>query len=285
MADGAGPAIAPVLVSAWDRIRVYKLWREALVELISLLPSDEAFELLLDRHDREYARKHLLAAMERFPVRAVRVLSKVAASDSPRALLAAGLLHLHLKDRPELAGPPARTPVPDASADELPEALAEPGKVPRLPAYADPGALPQVLLKGGGRALPAAATRRLIAMAKKADERLETVRDACDRRSLADLGWALFLHGDAWALTALGRLGDGRTARDLAPMIEDWADQGARARGVKALDTIARIGTRDALAVLDGIAGTSPHDAIKKAAWVRAQELGHLIRATGTETP
>ncbi|MEU8399625.1 hypothetical protein AB0C28_30955 [Nonomuraea sp. NPDC048892] len=90
--------------------------------------------------------------------------------------------------------------------------LTAPGRAPRLPAYAEPDVLPQVLLKGGGLALPAAATRRLVALAQKQDESLDAVRDACDRRSLADLGWALFLHGDAWALSALGLFGDDRSA-------------------------------------------------------------------------
>ncbi|GAA2407577.1 hypothetical protein GCM10010191_14900 [Actinomadura vinacea] len=283
MADGVGPAIAPVLVDAWDRLKVYKLWREGLVELISLLPSDEAFELLLERYEREHARKHMLAAMERFPVRAVRVLSKVAASGSPSAFLAAGLLHAHLKAHPELSGPPPSPRLPEAPAERVPEVLTGPGKAPRLPAYADPDALPQVLLKGGGEALPADATRRLIALAKKPHEGLEAVRDACDRRSLADLGWALFLHGDAWALTALGRLGDDRTARDLAELVPGWADRGTRARAVKALDAIAGIGTAEARARLDDLARTSPHDAIKKAARERAAELARPIRATKGE--
>lgn len=266
MADGVGPAIAPVLVDAWDRLRIRKPWRERLVELISLLPSDEAFELLLHRYEREFAREYLLAAMERFPVRAVRVLSKVAASDSTSALLAAGLLRMHLKAHPELSGPDPAPRVPDAPDEDLPAVLTAPGRAPRLPAYAEPDLLPQVLLKGGGRALPAAATRRLVALARKPDERLDEVRDACDRRSLADLGWTLFLHGDAWALPALGWLGDGRTARDLAALIPGWAARGTRARAVKAIDAIARIGTAEALEVLDELAETCPDHVVRDAA-------------------
>ncbi|MFI0451802.1 hypothetical protein [Actinomadura sp. 6N118] len=273
MADGVGPAIAPVLVSAWDRIKVYKLWLEPLVELISLLPSDEAFELLLERYDREHARKHLRAAMERFPVRAVRVLSKVAGSDSTSALLAAGLLHLQLKAHPELAGPSTRPRVPDAPASQVPAVLTEPGRATRLPDYADPDGLPQVLIADTGLALPEAATKRLVALAKKPDERLEAVRDACDRRSLADLGWALFLHGDPWALPALGWLGDDRTARDLAALIPGWADRGARARAVKAVDAIARIGTPCARELLDELGETSPHNAVSTAARQRTREF------------
>ncbi|WP_157429466.1 hypothetical protein [Actinomadura oligospora] len=273
MADGVGPAIAPVLVSAWDRIKVYKLWLEGLVELISLLPSDEAFELLLERYDREHAGKHFRAAMERFPRRAVRVLSKVAASDSNQALLAAGLLHLHLQAHPELAGPSTPARVPDAPAAEIPAVLTGPGRAARLPDYADPDALPQVLVRGGGRALPAAATKRLVALAKKPDERLEAVRDACDRRSLADFGWALFLHGDAWALPALGWLGDDRTARDLAALLPGWADRGTRARAVKGIDAIARIGTPGAHVLLTELAETSPHDPVRKAALQGARKL------------
>ncbi|MEW1842539.1 hypothetical protein AB0392_31735 [Nonomuraea angiospora] len=266
MADGVGPAIAPVLVDAWDRIRIYKPWRERFVELISLLPSDEAFKLLLERYEREFAREYLLAAMERFPVRAVRVLSTVAASDSTSALLAAGLLRMHLKAHPELPGPDPAPRVPDAPGEDLPAVLTAPGRAPRLPAYADPDVLPQVLLKGGGRALPAAATRRLVALARKPDEPLDAVRDACDRRSLADLGWALFLHGDAWALPALGRLGDGRTARDLAALLPGWVARGTRARAVTAVDAIARIGTAEALEVLDELAETGPDHAVRDAA-------------------
>ncbi|MFB4315788.1 hypothetical protein [Actinomadura sp. 21ATH] len=266
MADGAGAAIAPVLVDAWDRMTIYKPWREAFVELISLLPSDEAFTLLLERYDREHARKYLRAAMERCPVRAARVLAEVAGSGSKSALLAAGLLHAHLAAHPELAGPPAPPRVPDAPAGDVPALLTEPGRAPRLPAYADPDALPQVLLKDGARALPAEAVRRLIALAKKDDPRLEVLRDACDRRSLADLGWALFLHGDPWALPALGRLGDDRTARDLADLIPGWVARGGRARGVKAVDAIARIGSGGALAALEGIAASGVHYSVTTAA-------------------
>ncbi|GAA0951578.1 HEAT repeat domain-containing protein [Nonomuraea longicatena] len=266
MADGVGPAIAPVLVDAWDRIRIYKPWRERLVELISLLPSDEAFKLLLERYEREFARERLLAAMEHFPVRAARVLSAVAASDSTSALLAAALLPMHLKAHPELRGPDPAPRIPDAPGEDLPAVLTAPGRAPRLPAYADPDFLPQVLLKDGGRALPAAATRRLVALAKKPDERLDAVRDACDRRSLADLGWTLFLHGDAWALPALGQLGDGRTARDLAALIPGWVARGTRARAIKAVDAIARIGTEEALKTLEELAQTGPDHAVRDAA-------------------
>ncbi|MEW2358872.1 hypothetical protein [Spirillospora sp. NPDC029432] len=272
MADGAGAAIAPVLVDAWDRMTIYKPWREAFVELISLLPGDEAFRLLLERYDREHARTYLRAAMERCPVRAARVLAGVAASGSRSALLAAGLLHAHLEAHPELAGPPAPPRVPDAPAGDLPAVLTEPGRAPRLPAYADPDALPQVLLKDAAGALPADAVRRLVALARKDDPRLAEVRDACDRRSLADLGWALFLHGDAWALPALGRLGDDRTASDLAELIPGWVARGLRARGVKAVDAIARIGTAGARAVLEGIAASGTHHTITTAARQRAAE-------------
>lgn len=265
MADGLGPAAAPVLVDAWDRLRIYKPWRERFVELISLIPSDEAFKLLLERYEREFAGEYLLAAMERFPVRAARVLSAVAASDSMSALLASGLLRMHLKAHPELPGADPVPRVPDAPGEDVPAVLTAPGRAARLPAYADPDVLPQVLLKGG-RALPADATRRLVALAKKPDERLDAVREACDRRSLADLGWALFLHGDAWALPALGWLGDGRTARDLAALIPGWVARGAKARAVKAIDAIARIGTAEALEVLDELAETIPDHAVRDAA-------------------
>ncbi|GAA1653283.1 hypothetical protein GCM10009733_058230 [Nonomuraea maheshkhaliensis] len=266
MADGLGAAVAPVLVDAWDRLKIYTRWREPFVELISLLPSDEAFELLLERYEREFAGAHLRAAMERFPVRAARVLSRVAASDSTSALLAAGLLRTHLKARPELSGPAPAPRVPDAPAADVPAVLTAPGRAPRLPAYAEPDLLPQVLLKGGGLALPAAATRRLVALAKKQDESLDAVRDACDRRSLADLGWALFLHGDAWALAALGLLGDDRTARELAALIPGWVRRGTKARAVKAVEAIARIGTPEALDVLAELAKKAPDTTVRDAA-------------------
>jgi hypothetical protein len=115
--------------------------------------------------------------MERFPIRAVRVLSTVAASDSTSALLAAGLLRMHLKAHPELPGSDSAPRVSDAPGEDVPAVLTAPGRAPRLPAYADADVLPQVLLKGGGRALPAAATSRLVALARKPDQRLDAARD------------------------------------------------------------------------------------------------------------
>ncbi|MFJ8856567.1 DUF4132 domain-containing protein [Streptomyces sp. NPDC102437] len=76
VAEGVGPAVAPLLADSLSGGRYYyfdsvKLAADSLVEL----PTDEAFLALLAHADSKHVRPALLDAMRRYPVRAVRLLA------------------------------------------------------------------------------------------------------------------------------------------------------------------------------------------------------------------
>ena len=135
-----------------------------------------------------------------------------------------------------------------------------PGRPPKVGDWADPAALPQVLVRGRARALPAASAGHLItmlAMSRPGDvyAGVDVVRELCDPGSLAAFGWSLFrrwqLHGappkDGWALTQLGWIGNDETVRRLASVIRAWPGEGGHARAATGLDTLAAIGSDVAL--------------------------------------
>ncbi|MGK5553841.1 DUF4132 domain-containing protein [Actinomadura kijaniata] len=134
------------------------------------------------------------------------------------------------------------------------------GPPPEVPGWADTGRLPRVLLRGGRLALPATATRNLLAMVGASTVRepypgLKQVAELLDPASLAELAWALYTaERDArrWASDgvryALLSWGDDRTADRLAPVVEAWNKSYVRDRdGRSALDLFARLGTDGAL--------------------------------------
>jgi hypothetical protein len=125
--DGVGAALAPPLAHAYDTAHNAKA-RKNSAEALAVLPTDEAFQALVDRADQDRVRPALATAMKRFPARAARLLGGAAAGTGKAAEVAAELLEEHLLTHPELgeggqAGP-AR--VPDAAARELPASLVTP---------------------------------------------------------------------------------------------------------------------------------------------------------------
>ncbi|GAA2096735.1 DUF4132 domain-containing protein [Actinomadura alba] len=141
-----------------------------------------------------------------------------------------------------------------------------PDRMPAVGDWANPGALPQILLRGRERALPFAAADHVITMLaiSKPGEiyaGVGVVRELCDSRSLAEFAWALFQrweqHGapakEGWALDQLGRLGDDETVCKLAAAIVVWPGEAGHHKAVKGLDVLAAIGTDLALMHLHGI--------------------------------
>ncbi|MCO6004901.1 DUF4132 domain-containing protein [Actinoallomurus purpureus] len=123
MADGVGAAMAPLLVKAFDADPWHTAGRRLFLEMLAILPGDEAFQALMDRVDQKYVQPALLAAMKRFPTRARRLL---AVSGEPKL---ADLLAQHLQAHPELAADRPATDhdlLPDAPADALPRPLVDP---------------------------------------------------------------------------------------------------------------------------------------------------------------
>ncbi|HYO58609.1 WGR and DUF4132 domain-containing protein [Archangium sp.] len=142
-----------------------------------------------------------------------------------------------------------------------------PMKPPKMPSFFSPVGLPRPLLADRSARLPLSAVEALGTMLAFSTHEepyagLEQVKAACDRASLARFAWGLFeawmVAGapskEAWALHALGFLGDDECARKLAPLIRQWPGEAAHARAVMGLDVLAAIGTDVTLIYLNGIA-------------------------------
>jgi predicted DNA-binding WGR domain protein len=142
-----------------------------------------------------------------------------------------------------------------------------PSKPPKLPSFFSAAGLPRPLLADRSARLPLSAVEALGTMLAFSSYEepyagLEQVKAACDRASLARFAWGLFeawmVAGapskEAWALHALGFLGDDECARKLAPLIRQWPGEAAHARAVMGLDVLAAIGTDVTLIYLNGIA-------------------------------
>ncbi|MFI6024452.1 DUF4132 domain-containing protein [Amycolatopsis magusensis] len=151
-----------------------------------------------------------------------------------------------------------------------------PARIPDLPDWAEPAALPQILLRDGKFALPASSVRHFLTMLamSRPDEPYAGVRqvvDFADPASLARFGWELFeawqaagapsSHG--WPLTALGWLGDDKVARELARVIRAWPGEGGHSRAVLGLDVLAALGTGTALMHLHAISRKVKFRALK----------------------
>ncbi|MFC5835546.1 DUF4132 domain-containing protein, partial [Nonomuraea insulae] len=169
------------------------------------------------------------------------------------------------------------------SADPL-DAL--PGKMPALPEWTEIAILTPIHLRGDAGALPAGAVRHvmtMLAISRPGDPYagLALVKEACDGRSLADFGWALFQRWQAagypstesWVMDALGLLGDDETVRRLTPLIRTWPGEGGHSRAVAGLDLLAAIGSEVALMHLHGIAEKVKFSGLKNRARQKMDEV------------
>lgn len=141
-----------------------------------------------------------------------------------------------------------------------------PAKIAKLPAWLSLATLPRPKLKAGG-ALPDAAMTALVEMLSFINPDdvyagIPAMREACTPASLAEFAWGLFSSWlaegapskEAWALRAVGWLGDDECARQLTRLVRKWPGEAAHARAVIGLDVLADIGTDVALMNLNGIA-------------------------------
>ncbi|KAB2347740.1 DUF4132 domain-containing protein [Actinomadura rudentiformis] len=83
LADAFGAAIAPLAASQMVNRNTRLNNQQMAAKVLSHLPSDEAFEFLLDRADLKHARLALLDAARRFPKRARRLLEDASNNPSP----------------------------------------------------------------------------------------------------------------------------------------------------------------------------------------------------------
>ncbi|MGC4945352.1 DUF4132 domain-containing protein [Streptomyces sp. DT224] len=179
------------------------------------------------------------------------------------------------------------------AADPLERAL--PAVMPELPQWADPALLPQIAV-ASGRALPEASVRHLLTMLalSRPGEPYPGLADALeivDAASAADFAWALFEQWraallpakEAWALHALGLLGDDGTVRRLTPVIRAWPGENAHHRAVEGLDVLAAIGSDVALLQLHGIAQRVKFKALKMRATEKIAEVAAGLGLTGEQ--
>jgi hypothetical protein len=135
----------------------------------------------------------------------------------------------------------------------------------RLPDWADPAALPPLLVSerrlgdGPARAVLAALRQSTF----EAPRPLVTVlRQHADRGSLDAFAWKLFERWlsegapvkEKWAVLALGHLGGDAVALKLTPLVRAWPGEGQHKRAVLGLECLRAIGTDTALMQLNGIA-------------------------------
>ncbi|WP_327011341.1 DUF4132 domain-containing protein [Dactylosporangium sp. NBC_01737] len=262
--DGVGAALAPVLGELLGSLPEYRTdERERVAAALAVLPDDDAFRALIAHVPQPQAYLALLDAAQRFPVRAIRLLTgdlfEAYAAGYPEALELA---------RPHLD--PARVPAPvvvDAcDPGEVPAPLRAGGPPPELTGWANAAVLPRVRLRDG-RALPVDAARRLVALltrsrAGMAPDGLAEVVAACDRASLAAFGWALFQRWQAiglptsgtWAMLGLAWIGDDDVVRRLTPLIKVWPGTGGHHRSVAGLSVLTGLGTDVALIHLNDVA-------------------------------
>ncbi|MFD7734490.1 DUF4132 domain-containing protein [Kitasatospora phosalacinea] len=179
-------------------------------------------------------------------------------------------------------------------SDPLETAL--PAKLPELPSWLRPEALPQVQLADGSGALPLEAVRHLLMLLQLGKLRdpypgLAVVAPALRADTAAAFCWALFEEWEqggmpgpgSWTLHALGEFGDDDTARRLAPLLREWPGQNAHQRAVEGLDVLAAIGTDAALAQLHGIAQRVKFKALKARAQEKVAEIAEALGLTGEQ--
>jgi hypothetical protein len=121
----------PVLAATLRSKRGAPLHRSQLLQAVALLPSDDAFRLLLDSTGDRWATEALESAVARFPARAARLLVARAATAEPaERFRLLGLIKWHdarfPADRVGDAGPEPATPArPEPTTPTLPEAPLE----------------------------------------------------------------------------------------------------------------------------------------------------------------
>ncbi|SDL25365.1 protein of unknown function [Glycomyces sambucus] len=258
-----------------------------------------AARLAAERLDRlKSARVSAAKWFERHGLDAVPYLvpDALGADKKRRQYAETALLHLSLRHGPEAVAARAETYGPEATAaiaDLLSGDPLEPRgvKVPKPGAWASPALLPQVLLKGGERALPAESVGHLLTVVALASPEypypgLDVVADACDRASLTRFARALFQlwisvgapAKDSWALTQLGHFAEDETVWMLAPLIREWPGQSQHKRAVNGLAVLGAIGSEEALRAIQVIADRVKFKALKEEA---NRQIAHIAAELG----
>ncbi|MFC8094541.1 DUF4132 domain-containing protein [Streptomyces sp. NPDC057301] len=136
VADSVGAAVEDLVIQGLEAWRSYRKptdLRRALLEI----PTDRAFSYLLERVGDKEIRPYVVQAIERYPVRALRLLARAATADGPDST-AHSLLVSHIGTHPELTA--EHLPALDAQAADTVRAILDDSR--RLPEATD---LPELL--------------------------------------------------------------------------------------------------------------------------------------------
>jgi hypothetical protein len=97
LVDGVGAGAVPLLAKALDEEYLGVEAKQTVLDVLTRLPADEAFQVLVDRMDDRYVASALLAAARSFPARALRLLAAAAGEPGSEVLL-----RRHVLTHPEL---------------------------------------------------------------------------------------------------------------------------------------------------------------------------------------
>ncbi|RRS00741.1 DUF4132 domain-containing protein [Glycomyces terrestris] len=163
--------------------------------------------------------------------------------------------------------------------------------VPKPGPWAAPAMFPQVLLEGGGRALPEDSVRHLLTVLALAAPDypypgLDVVAETCDRASLARFSRAVFEQWlavgapakDQWALTQLAHFPEDETVWLLAARLREWPGEGQHKRAVTALGVLGAIGTEEALRAVQTTAGKSNYQGLM---WEATEQVERIRKELG----
>jgi hypothetical protein len=143
--DALGTDITPMIATVFHHpVITYADDCRVAAGVLSRLPTDEAFQLMVDHIDQKHVRPAVLEAMRRYPVRALRLLARTALSSSRSAPAAAELLAVHVRAEAELAAA-ALPRLPEPAREMVERILAEGGEAEDRVPDAPPGALPELL--------------------------------------------------------------------------------------------------------------------------------------------
>lgn len=147
-------------------------------------------------------------------------------------------------------------------------------------------ALPRPRLSDGGAVLDLEALERVVeglAASRRHEVHpgIEALRGTCERSSLDAFAFGLFRQWlesgapskQAFAMQALGWLGDDATVDRLVPMLEAWPKESHWRRAVSGLDVLVDIGSDYALSRLDWISRKVKNRSVRTAAAQRIEEL------------
>jgi hypothetical protein len=281
-----------------DRVLLQLRVDDGCYELPGPLLGLEAARITAERLVRiKAARSHALRWLDRHGLTAVPYLVPDALfiDKDRRRYAEAALNHLavrHGKAAVTAAAESFGTEAAQAIGAQLSDdPLAPSVKVVKPGKWAVPSVLPQVLLKGRERALPADSVSHLITVLALTSPDyhypgLDVAAEACDAASLTRFSLALFEQWlasgspskDGWALRQLAQFADAETVARLAEQVRRWPDENQHKRAVTGLEVLAEIGSEDAMRALQQTAERTKFKALKAEA---ARQITALAERLG----